>query len=71
MRIYFISYSFVGGFGCLEVSMNRKIESFDDLNEIKDVIEKENENLKSVIIINFIELKKLGRKTKQKGTDNE
>ncbi len=65
MKIYFISYSFVRGFGCLEVSMNRKIESIDDLNEIKDGIEKDNERLKDVIIINFIELKKLGRKTKQ------
>ncbi len=55
---YFISYSYQGGFGNASFIRKEEIETFEDLNSIKDDIEKNN-NLNGVIILNFQKLRKM------------
>lgn len=54
---YFVSYSSNRGNkslnGCIEIIRNRKIKTFDAINSIKKLIEK-NYNMQNVVINNFI-----------------
>ena len=57
-KVYFVSYSFVGGFGCVEIFLDKKdITSFDDITNIKKEIERDNPKLKDVVILFYRELK--------------
>ena len=53
---YFVSYVYNKGFGNSETVTNYKIQTFKDIKSITEKIE-EDENLKDVLILNFIELK--------------
>lgn len=60
MYNYFISYNYKGslgsGFGCCSVNTNKKIESFEHLEDISEEIKKESK-VEQVIILNYKLLK--------------
>ncbi len=55
-RVYFVSYSHVGGNGCCEILMNGKIESYEDIKTIIKIIGT-NQDVVDPIIMWFKELK--------------
>ena len=54
---YFVSYSHQKGFGCCEIALSRKIKTWKSIQEINELLEK-NQNLKGVVILNLIKLRK-------------
>ena len=50
---YFVSYSHSTGLGCIEIFMDKEINSFDDIEELcKNTIPNKN-GLKEITVINF------------------
>lgn len=62
MANYFVSFNFItineeSGFGNGELTLDSKIKSFNDIATAQEKILKSNTNFKSVVIINYIEIK--------------
>ena len=51
--VYLVSYTFKNGNGCIVVDMTRKIKKAEDLNLIKEYIEKQSELVDNVAIMSF------------------
>lgn len=51
--VYLVSYTFKNGNGCIVVDMTKKIKKAEDLNLIKEYIEKQNEMVDNVAIMSF------------------
>lgn len=68
MKYYFISYRFGDyGYGNTEIASEFGIRSFDDLNDIRDMIKTNDSKIKdNVIIMNFIELRNKSKSFKLK-----
>lgn len=64
MYTYFVSYSFggshnepsIGGGGMVEIKLNKKIKTFDDIANIAKYIG-ENNGLKNIVIVNYKRIK--------------
>lgn len=58
--LYFVSYNcsskepFQSIRGCTEIRMDHEIKSFDDIQNITNVLSRNNENFKDVVIDNYI-----------------
>lgn len=52
MNKYFVSYSHSSGFGCTVVKTNYDIDSYDNILEIIDKLQK-NDTAKNIIILNI------------------
>lgn len=63
---YFVSFNFGNcGFANCEVAIDKKIESFNDLNDIKKHLEATDKRIKNIVILNYILLKKPSKKVKE------
>ena len=51
--VYLVSYTFKNGNGCIVVDMTKKIRKAEDLNLIKEYIEKHSELVDNVAIMSF------------------
>lgn len=51
--VYLVSYTFKNGNGCIVIDMTRKIKKAEDLNLIKEYIEKQSELVDNVAIMSF------------------
>lgn len=51
--VYLVAYTFKNGNGCIVIDMTRKIKKAEDLNLIKEYIEKQSELVDNVAIMSF------------------
>ena len=51
--VYLVSYTFKNGNGCIVIDMTKKIKKAEDLNLIKEYIEKQSELVDNVAIMSF------------------
>lgn len=51
--VYLVSYTFKNGNGCIVIDMTKKIKRANDLNVIKEYIEKQSELVDNVAIMSF------------------
>ena len=70
MITYFVSYSHPDGFGHSEITMDFGIQDFDDIKNIKKVIEEET-GKSDVIIINYKKLYRLSESGKLRNLNHK
>lgn len=51
--VYLVAYTFENGNGCIVIDMKKKIKRANDLNVIKEYIEKQSELVDNVAIMSF------------------
>lgn len=51
--IYFVSYSHTTGHGCVDIFMNKKIDSFDDIEQLCKITIPKKNGLKNIVVLNY------------------
>lgn len=57
MITYFVSYSHPKGFGNAEVSLEKKLEYFNQIKDIQDKLMEDDSSLGQVVVLGFIRIK--------------